>query len=52
MKRISGHAFRSCVRLKEISFTGTKDQWNAIKKTNIGADNCTTIHCIDGDLKV
>ena len=52
MKRISGHAFRSCVRLKEISFTGTKDQWNAIKKTNIGAENCTTIHCIDGDLKV
>lgn len=38
--------------LKEITFTGTKTEWNNIKKSNNWTrySHITTIHCTDGDI--
>ena len=49
---IDHDAFLNCSSLQEIHFTGTKDQWNKIKKDsrwNYGADNCT-VYCVDGSI--
>ena len=49
---IGDYAFYGCTGLKDITFIGTQDQWNAISK---GSDwnyktGFYTIHCTDGDI--
>lgn len=44
--------FYYCEELKDLTFSGTIEQWNAIDKFNYG-DSCFdsyTIHCTDGDI--
>ena len=49
---ISSNAFYGCRGLKEIHFTGTKAQWNAIKKVYNWSSNTGsyTIYCTDGTI--
>ena len=53
VKFIGPQVFSDCVKLKNISFTGTKEEWDAISKDNSWNYNTGnyTIHCKDGDLK-
>lgn len=49
---ISGNALDGCFALVDITYLGTKEQWNAISKSD-GWDTNTgnyTIHCTDGDI--
>lgn len=55
---IGESAFRSCDQLTDITFNGTKAQWNAIDKFTGGNgfpwDHDTgnyTVHCTDGDIE-
>ena len=54
LKWIGEGAFYNCANLKTITFTGTKKEWNKIKKeVNWRPDtNKITIHCTDADLEV
>ena len=49
---IGGSAFENCRSLKDINFNGTKNQWNAIEKSNSWNDTTGdyTVHCTDGDI--
>lgn len=49
---IGSCAFNKCSSLTDIKFSGTKEQWNAIKKDYGWNDNTGdyTIHCTDGDI--
>ena len=49
---IGSCAFNQCSSLTDIKFSGTKEQWNAIKKDYGWNDNTGdyTIHCTDGDI--
>ena len=52
VKRIGWGAFGYCNQLENITFNGTKEQWNNIDKET-GWDKNTggyTIHCTDGDI--
>ena len=49
---IGGDALTGCSALVDITYLGTKEQWNAISKSD-GWDTNTgnyTIHCTDGDI--
>ena len=49
---IDTFAFDGCTGLTSITFKGTKEQWNAVKKGtdwNTNTGKCT-IHCTDGDI--
>lgn len=54
---IGGCAFFKCSSLKSITYKGTMEQWNGIKKaTDSAADWDTrtgayTVHCTDGDIR-
>lgn len=45
-------AFGDCPTLSEITYRGTKDQWNAIDKNAgcFGGSSVATVHCSDGDI--
>ncbi|MDE6442508.1 MAG: leucine-rich repeat domain-containing protein [Clostridia bacterium] len=49
---LSRHLFDKCSALTDITFKGTKAQWNAIKKSSNWDVNTAdyTIHCTDGDI--
>lgn len=52
LKQIESKAFLNCEALKDIFFTGTVEQWKAIRKSanwNEGTGDYT-VHCADGDL--
>ena len=49
---IGAYSFYGCSSLRDITFGGTKEQWNAIDKQN-GWNTDTgnyTVHCTDGDI--
>lgn len=51
---ISRYAFYNCSKLRNIKYTGTKNQWLKINheyRWNEGSP-IKTIHCIDGDIKL
>ena len=50
---IGNSAFHYCYALKNITFTGTKAEWNSINKgSQWDADsNYFVVHCTDGDIK-
>ena len=41
---IGGSSFRGCSALTDIYFSGTKEQWDAIEKSNSGLSSDVTIH--------
>ena len=49
---IKNYAFYYCVKLTDITYNGTKAQWNSItKETDWNTNTGTyTIHCTDGDI--
>ena len=52
MTGIEYYAFSYCIRLKNIIYTGTMEQWNAISKGtdwNYNTGSCV-IYCTDGDI--
>jgi hypothetical protein len=52
VNEIRDDAFKGCTSLTDISFDGTKKQWNSIKKTS-GWNTDTAqyvVHCTDGDV--
>ena len=53
VKSIGAGALRYCYEIKNIIFSGTKEEWNNIKKTTTWNYNTQeyTVHCNDGDLK-
>ena len=61
LKSIGKNVFLGCNSLTDIYYSGTKAQWESINKSaswNLNSDStevfndCCTIHCSDGDLKV
>ncbi len=51
VKTLGKDLFASCENLKEINFSGTKAEWNAIKKaSNWNSGKSIVIHCNDGDI--
>jgi hypothetical protein len=61
LKSIGKNVFWGCNSLTDIYYSGTKAQWESINKSaswNLNSDStevfndCCTIHCSDGDLKV
>lgn len=55
--RINSYSIISCDKLKEITYLGTVEQWNAITKGSSWAipyafGGSLTIHCLDGDVTV
>lgn len=55
--RINNRSIISCDKLKEITYLGTVEQWNAITKGSSWAipyafGGSLTIHCLDGDVIV
>ena len=51
---LSAEVFFGCENLETINYSGTKEQWNTMKKNekwNRGMPSCT-VHCTDGDLVV
>ena len=56
VKSIGRDAFYACIKLKVITFKGTKAQWEEIEKAEmwdnyLGEGSCT-IHCTDGDISL
>ena len=53
VEAIGPQVFSDCVKLEDISFMGTKEEWNAISKDKSWDYNTGnyTIHCTDGELK-
>ena len=52
LAEIEMNAFDHCKKLENIEYNGTRDEWNAIKKTgnwDAGLKNYT-IHCLDGKI--
>lgn len=52
---IGEKAFLSCVRLTSITYTGTMEQWNAIRKGNLwdyGVPWPCQVYCTDGTLSI
>ena len=50
---IYGECFSGCTQLTEITFDGTKEQWDEISKDNWKqGSSITTIHCSDYDIVV
>jgi hypothetical protein len=52
---IEQDAFSGCADLYELTYLGTKAQWNAISKSrwwNDNAPNLYVVHCTDGDIPV
>ena len=49
---IGYYAFRDCTSLTSITYSGTKEQWNRIKKGYDWADDTDSfvVHCTDGDI--
>ena len=49
---IGNYVFSRCSSLTNITFLGTKEQWNAIEKGSSWNDGnyIYTVHCIDGDI--
>lgn len=49
---IGDYAFHRASNLKDITYQGTREQWNTINKTSSWDDSTGnyTIHCTDGDL--
>lgn len=47
-------AFGDCPALTEITFRGTKDQWNAIEKNEncFSGSSVATVRCSDGDISI
>lgn len=54
LEEISSDVFKGCMKLNDITFTGTKDQWTAIKKkNNWNTDlSATTVTCKDGIIDI
>lgn len=51
--KIRSAAFAECKNLTDITFDGTKDEWNAVSKDekwDYGTGNYT-VHCTDGDIE-
>ena len=49
---IGGQIFYGCTKIEKLNFNGTKNQWNAITKTN-GWDHGSgkyTVYCTDGNI--
>lgn len=56
VKSIGKDAFYACIKLKVITFKGTKAQWEKIEKAEkwdnyLGEGSCT-VHCTDGDISL
>lgn len=48
---IGNNAFLKCEKLTDITFKGTKAQWNAVRKGDSWNGGVTvTVHCTDGDI--
>lgn len=47
-------AFEGCYKVKDITYSGTKAQWNKITKSDgwNGFANGCTVHCSNGDIKL
>lgn len=55
LTRIRGFAFNNCSKLTNISYTGTKAQWNQIRFGTSWIDDdtpATVVHCTDGDVPI
>ena len=52
VQSILAKAFYGCSNLTSITFTGTKAEWNAIKKNNVWNTDtgAYVVNCIDGDI--
>lgn len=52
VKTIGGYVFEDCSNLSDITFGGTKDEWNSIDKHSIwiGRTGAYNIRCTDGDV--
>ncbi|MDE6068513.1 MAG: leucine-rich repeat domain-containing protein [Treponemataceae bacterium] len=51
MKEIKGEAFKGCDKL-EVTYEGTKTQWDGIKKDSFNGIGSFVVHCTDGDVTV
>ena len=54
VRTIGTKTFRNCSNLRNITYNGTKSQWNSITKGNYWKDNvpATVVHCTDGDVAI
>lgn len=53
IKEFGDYVFSNCKKLENITFNGTKEQWNAIMKEEMNWDlfaGSYTVHCTDGDI--
>ena len=52
MRMIGTKTFRNCTGLTNITFNGTKSQWNSITKGRNWNENvpASVVHCSDGDV--
>ena len=48
---IGANAFNHCESLKNITFDGTRAQWESIEKADF-SDNSFTVFCTDGNIQV